>query len=212
MAGLVPVSTGWSAGGGAARLGRAVTLASSSVCLSWAAHVAGGAERPATTIMIIAFVLLTRIAYGLGGREHRLPSLVAGVVGAQVLLHITFALAHSHTHQAGGHSVEARMLFAHGLATVCVAVLLRRAERVQWSVSGLRPHAVLFCLFRPVTDFAVPAMPAVPHADARRRAPRPHTRPLGRSARRRGPPRSQPEIGRTGRCTQSCSPLQSAMA
>ncbi len=214
MAGLVPVSTGWSAIGGTARLGRAVTFASSSVCLAWAAHVAGGAQRPAATIMISAFLLLTRIAYGLGDRERHLPLLVAGVAGTQVLLHITFALtlAHPHTHRAGGCSVEARMVFAHGLAAACVAVLLRRAERVLWSASGLRPHPVLFRLFRPAGSLAVPSIPPVPPIDVRRRAPRPHTRPLGRSARRRGPPQGQPGIGRTGRCAMGCSPLLIAMA
>lgn len=212
MAVLVPVSTGWSASGGTARLGRAATFASSSVCLAWAAHVAGGAQRSPATTMIIAFLLLTRIAYGLGGRERRLPMLVAGIAGTQVLLHITFALAHPHAHRAGGYPIEMRMVFAHGLAAVCVAVLLRRAERVLWSASGLRPHAVLFRLFRPVADRAVPSIPPVPRVDVRRRAPRPHTRPLGPSARRRGPPPGQPEFGRTGRCAVDCSPPLFAMA
>lgn len=207
MAGLVPVSTGWSASGGTARLGRAATFASSSVCLAWAAHVAGGAQRPAAAIMIIAFLLLTRIVYGLGGRERRLSVFVAGVAGTQVLLHITFGLAHTHTHRAGGYSVEARMVLAHGLAAVCIAVLLRRAERALWSASRLRPHTVLFRLFRPVADLAVPSIPPGPRVDVRRREPRPHTRPLGRSARRRGPPPGQPEVGRTGRCSTGCSPL-----
>ncbi|CAJ58772.1 hypothetical protein FRAAL0090 [Frankia alni ACN14a] len=162
--------------------------------------------------MIIAFLLLTRIAYGLGGRERRLPMLVAGIAGTQVLLHITFALAHPHAHRAGGYPIEMRMVFAHGLAAVCVAVLLRRAERVLWSASGLRPHAVLFRLFRPVADRAVPSIPPVPRVDVRRRAPRPHTRPLGPSARRRGPPPGQPEFGRTGRCAVDCSPPLFAMA
>jgi hypothetical protein len=185
---LALVTQGCAVDGGTARFGRAVVFASSSVCLAWAAHVAGGAARPPAAIMAIALVLLTRVAFGFAGRERRLPALLAGQAVTQILLHLTFVLAHPHSHPASGPSLDLRMTLVHSIATVCVALLLGRGERVLWFVAQLQPRTIVMTLLPPVSVVAIPPVAPTMKINLRRRQPRPHTRPLGRRACRRGPP------------------------
>lgn len=235
MASLLLVGTGWSVNGGTARLGRAAAFATSSVSLAWVAHAVGGAGRPGLVVTVLAVGILTRLAFGLAGRERGLPALSCGVAGAQVALHLAFGLVAPHTHAvqpalgdpataagaaAGGLGMAgmdmpaaahvaglpaaraaclglltSRMLLAHVLAALLVAVLLRRAERVLWCVGSLASASLARGPFERIAGWSVvllaggvPARPPVLRAVSPCRAPRAHTRPLGRAARRRGPP------------------------
>jgi hypothetical protein len=154
----------------------------------------GGAGRPALGITVVSFLLLTRIAFGLGSRERGLAAVLSAVAVTQVFLHVAFLLAQPHVHLACLRcSVDSRMFVAHVVAAAVIAVLLRRAERLLWSATRMRPSSLLVVLFLPVTELAAPSVPPVFKIDCRRRPPRAHTRPLGRSARRRGPPEAPPE-------------------
>ncbi|WP_225438137.1 hypothetical protein [Candidatus Frankia nodulisporulans] len=213
--------------GGTARLGRAAAFATSSVSLAWVAHAVGGGGRPGLVVTVLAVGILTRLAFGLAGRERGLPALSCGVAGAQVALHLAFGLVAPHTHAvqpalgdpataagtapgglgmagmdmpAAAHAVclgllTSRMLLAHVLAALLVAVLLRRAERVLWCVGSLASASLARGPFERIAGWSVvplaggvPARPPVLRAVSPCRAPRAHTRPLGRAARRRGPP------------------------
>ncbi|ABD13524.1 hypothetical protein ThrDRAFT_03647 [Frankia casuarinae] len=198
MASLLAVAAECEVDSGTARLGRAVVFASSSVCLAWAAHVSGGAPRPAAGIMLVAVLLLTRVAFGLADRERGVAALLAGLGATQIALHVTFVLAHPHTHLASGPSLDVPMTAAHGIAVGCVGLMLRHSERAVWCAAGLRPRTVVALLLYPVTVAVVPPVPPTVKINLRKRVPRPHARPLGRGARRRGPPAS-PFPGLTSR-------------
>ncbi len=192
------MDTDWTVNGGTARLGRAATFSASSVCLAVVAHVAGGAASPGFWVTAASFLLLTRLAFGLGGRERGLVTLVSAVAAAQLALHVTFLLVEPHAHMACLRcAVDRPSLIAHAVAALAVALCLRRAERLLWSVTRLQPVTILARLFLPVTEWSVPVVPSAFRIASGRRPPRAHTRPIGRSARRRGPPRPvSPEIGR----------------
>ncbi|WP_243407536.1 hypothetical protein [Frankia canadensis] len=143
----------------------------------------------------MSFLLLTRVAFGLGGRERSLTAMVSGVAAAQVLLHMAFLLAHPHVHLACLRcSVDSQMFLAHMAAGLAVSLSLRRAERALWSATRLRPGSLLVVLLLPATEPAAPPVAPVVKIGCRRRPPRAHSRPLGRSARRRGPPWAWPEV------------------
>ncbi|MCK9894333.1 hypothetical protein [Frankia sp. AgB32] len=199
------MGTDWSVNGGTARLGRAATFSASSVCLAVVAHVAGGAASPGLCVTAVSFLLLARLAFGLGGRERGLAAVLSAVVAAQFTLHVTFLLAEPHAHMACFRcAVDRPTLVAHAVAAVAVALSLRRAERLLWSVVRLQPMTILVRLFLPVTEWSVPVAPSAFRVESGRRPPRAHTRPIGRSARRRGPPPVSPEIGRAVACGSPC--------
>lgn len=189
MASVPVAASGCAAGRGTARPGRAVGFAASSVSLAWAAHVAGGGERPAGWMTLAAFALLARIAFGLTERERGVGAMVAALGGTQIALHLAFVLAHPHHHaMSGGPSIDPRMAAAHAVAVAAVALLLRRGERILWYAAGLRPRTIARLLLHPAGIDVGPPAAADLAVDAHGPAPRPHTRPLGRDARRRGPP------------------------
>ncbi|WP_322762594.1 hypothetical protein [Frankia sp. Cr2] len=122
------------------RLARASTCAGSSVCLAVAAHTAAGGHRPSSTLVVCAFGLLTRIAYGLAGRERRFIAVLAGVGLTQLALHVTFALT-SHRSGMAGDAVladSAAMTVAHISTAALVAAMLAMAERGLWNAASLR--------------------------------------------------------------------------
>ncbi|WP_239309820.1 MULTISPECIES: hypothetical protein [unclassified Frankia] len=132
----------------AGRLARASTFAGSSVALAVAAHAAAGGHRPSATLLAGAFGLLTRIAYGLAGRERRFVALLAGVGLAQLALHITFAVTAHGPGMAGAVLTDGTtMTVAHVSAAALVAAVLGQAERGLWNAACLR-LAVARCRVR----------------------------------------------------------------
>ncbi|MCM3882997.1 hypothetical protein [Frankia sp. R82] len=90
--------------------------------------------------------------------------------------------------------LTSQMLLAHAVAALVVAVSLRRAERLLWCVRSLASTSLVRRLFERIAGWSqrlvgkVPARPPTLRAASPGFSPRPHTRPLGRAARRRGPP------------------------
>ncbi|WP_322781135.1 hypothetical protein [Frankia sp. Cas4] len=124
----------------AGRLARASTFAGSSVCLAVAAHTAADGHRPSSMLVVCAFGLLTRIAYGLAGRERRSIAVLAGIGLTQLALHVTFALT-SHGAGMAGEAVLAdgmTMAVAHVSTAALVAAMLAMAERGLWNAASLR--------------------------------------------------------------------------
>ncbi|AEH11705.1 MULTISPECIES: hypothetical protein [Protofrankia] len=140
------------AGTAAGRGMRASVFAGSSVCLAVAAHTAADGHRPSMTIFLGAFGLITRIAYGLAGRERHAIAVLAGVGLTQIVLHATFAVtAHdaATAHGAGTASDAvlhdgAVMSAVHAVAAGLVAGMLRHAEKGLWSTNVLRSAAARF--------------------------------------------------------------------
>ncbi|CAO5192802.1 MFS transporter [Frankia sp. AiPs1] len=87
-----------------------------------------------------------------------------------------------------------QMLLAHAVAGLLVALSLRRAERVLWSASRLLPMGLVRSLFEHIIGSwglvaaGVAALPPALRALSACRSARPCASPLGRAARRRGPP------------------------
>jgi hypothetical protein len=203
---------------GSPRVARAGVFGIGSVCLSVAAHVGGGAGRPALVLVLAAAALITRVAYGLADRQRSFAAVGSALVVTQVLLHACYALSSHHAtaghHMvapadlvpgAGGWASTGTMTLAHLAAAAGTAWLLRRAERLLWAAAALRdglPRSVAHLAALLVGAGArlrrslVAALAVAPSAG---RLPagtpagvvppvRPPGLPLGRTTRRRGPP------------------------
>ncbi|ONH37733.1 MULTISPECIES: hypothetical protein [Protofrankia] len=210
------------AGTAAGRGMRASVFAGSSVCLAVAAHTAADGHRPSMAIFLGAFGLITRIAYGLAGRERHAIAVLAGVGLTQIVLHATFAVT---AHGAGTASDAvlhdgAVMSAVHAVAAGLVAGMLRHAEKGLWSTSVLRSAAARFGmlarrvgrLLRATHRFAARCGIPLTIGPAATRAPgMPGGCPLAASApsasmggclfvragRRRGPPARRTAAGRS---------------
>ncbi len=130
----------------------ASTFAGSSVCLAVAAHTAAGGHRPSAAVFLTAFGLITRIAYGLAGRERHVTAVLAGVALTQIALHATFAIMSHDTITSHGAGMApgavlhdgVAMTAVHSIAAGLVAGMLSRAEKGLWSTAVLRLAVVRF--------------------------------------------------------------------
>ncbi len=124
----------------AGRLVRASAFAGTSVSLAVAAHATAGGHRPATILLSCAFGLLTRVAYGLAGRERRIGAMLAGVGFAQLALHATFAITSHGTGMAAQALLPEglAMATAHATAAGLVSGMLSQAENGLWTATTLR--------------------------------------------------------------------------
>lgn len=164
--------------GPAVLLTRAAVLAVVTIALALGAHLLAVAMMPTARTLIIALIAATLIGVFLGPRERGLPTLL-GVLGVtQVGLHAWFtvmpsiAMAGHHGAYAGGKPGAIMfMVMTHSLATIGVAVWLRRAEATLWSLlralasdlSALTRARVLFAL---IASRPVPALiTATPRGD-----------------------------------------------
>jgi len=76
---------------GAVRSLRGAVVATSATLLAVLGHVLAGGLAPAPAALALLLVAAWAVATALGGRRWRLPSLLAVLVGAQVLLHVGLA-------------------------------------------------------------------------------------------------------------------------
>jgi hypothetical protein len=200
---------------------RAFTFAGSSVCLALAAHTAAGGHRPGTILLGCAVALLTRVAYGLAGRERGLGAVLVGVGLTQLALHATFAVT-SHGTGMAAQTLLPRgitMTAAHVTAAGLVATLLSQAEHALWTAATLRVAVARFRSLSRATGLLVCAarrftaalcMLLTSEGDASRAwaaktpgRPRPTTPApsvslagslFARAGRRRGPPLAHPAL------------------
>ena len=154
-------------------------------------HVLGAGSAPGLLPLAGLTSAAVLVAVALSGVRWRLTSLLALLLGAQVVFHVAFAAAHGHpaapghtAHLTGPGGVSGRMLALHLVAAVVTAVLLRRgrgrllAARVRGRPAGAgRPAAG--------GDSGRAAAPA-----ARRRPPRRTVDGVAAAGRHRASPRA----------------------
>lgn len=169
--------------GGWARLVRGSVLGASCLTVSMAAHA------PACGVVLdVGLLLCGALAFGLGmawaQRRARPVTLVAFVLGMQVLLHVVSVAAGAH-HRGTGLIPSPSMVAWHAMAAVLMAMLLVRADTIahRWAafLRALRsPMPVLPVIACPGT--ALILVDPAPHAWLHDPA---------RSIPRRGPPPSK---------------------
>ncbi|EMY32229.1 hypothetical protein D477_021238 [Arthrobacter crystallopoietes BAB-32] len=143
------------------RLLRAGSFAAAILCLSAAAHVAGGGTLPAPAVVIALGTLTLLPVMILAGRKLGAKTTAAVLGASQLLLHQAFTVLSTtalcteagHHAYAGSGSLEclaatahtagehgAGMVAAHVLATVLTGLLLVRGEDALWALAAwLRP-------------------------------------------------------------------------
>lgn len=136
---------------GAARWLRGATVGSVASLVAFGGHVLGAGSAPGPLPLTGLISVAVLVAVALSGVRWRLTSLLAVLLGAQVVFHIAFAAAHGHP-AASGHAAHlsaaggpgGRMLAVHALAAVVTAALLRRGEDVCWQLAAavIRPARI----------------------------------------------------------------------
>ncbi len=179
------------------RLARAVVFATVCTGLAATGHTMTSHAPVPLVAMAGGLGVLILAGVALAGVERSLPTILAGLVGGQFMLHVLFAAAqhgqgggHGHA-QYGGHDVPAAgglgMTLAHLGAAVVSAWWLRRGERAVWRLA----RKVAAALARRAPALLADPAPARPESGAAPEAA--HTlRPSGAVLRhvlvRRGPP------------------------
>ena len=128
---------------GAARWLRGATVGVVASTVSVGGHVLGAGSAPGLLPLAGLTSAAVLVAVALSGVRWRLTSLLALLLGAQVVFHVAFAAAHIHpaapghtAHLTGPGGVSGRMLALHLVAAVVTAVLLRRGEDVCWQLAS----------------------------------------------------------------------------
>lgn len=175
---------------GAARWVRGTTVGVVASAVSVGGHVLGAGSAPA----LLALTGLTSgavlVAVALSGVRWRLASLLAVLLGAQIVFHVVLAAAHVHpaagqaAHLSAAGGVSGRMVTLHLVAAAVTAVLLRRGEDVCWQLTSAvaRPARVARLMVTAVAE-QVPR-PGVALQPARQAL----SERLVDAAPRRGPP------------------------
>ncbi len=128
---------------------RAASFAVASGVLATGAHALAGGGTADPLVVLIGVAAVGLLAAPALKHERRLPVIVAGLAGAQVGLHLWFAVTAAsggHHHEVATQPAGLLMLAAHGVATVAAAWWLRRGERRLWLAA--RRSAVALLLAR----------------------------------------------------------------
>ncbi|WP_254792706.1 hypothetical protein [Streptomyces sp. CC77] len=187
------------------RVLRAALFAAVCVVLSGTGHAAQSDHHVPAPALLLAFVLITPLAWAAGRRRRGACSLAGGLLALQGALHVAFAAAQLHPpgRTAGAHAHGAHhapvgpapglaeallptpgMLGAHLLAAAVCGVWLARGEAALFRLA----RTVFTPLRPPLTAVRLPAAPRPPRP-RRRTADQPlRGTVLARSATRRGPP------------------------
>jgi hypothetical protein len=181
-------------GAGAARWLRGAVVGFAASVVALTGHVLGAGSTPSLLPLAGLTSVAVLLAVALSGVRWRLTSLLAMLLGAQAVFHLTFAsaghapattLAHpAHLGSASGDG-DGRMLALHVAAALVTAWLLRRGEDVCWELASavVRPVRAARALAVGTVARRVPRVAA-----ARRRARPLLSRLLVDAAPRRGPP------------------------
>jgi hypothetical protein len=122
---------------GAARWVRGAAVGSVASAVSVGGHVLGSGSAPGLLPLTGLTSVAVLVAVALSGVRWRLPSLLALLLGAQVVFHVAFAAPGHAAHVAAAPGgVSGRMLALHLVAAVVTAVLLRRGEDVCWQLAS----------------------------------------------------------------------------
>lgn len=187
---------------GALRWARGGVVGISATGLAYVGHLLAMGARTSTESLLLLMVAAVVVGVSLSGQRWTLPSLLSVLLGAQALLHYAFAgmgpssghggmqMASSITAPADISAMGAMaghpgwtMMFAHVLAALVTAILLRRGEDWCWRLVGLVARPLVAGAFwpapvsrgsgpRPALDVAVPLFRTQLLADAQpRRGP-----------------------------------------
>ncbi len=181
---------------GALRPLRGAAVGISATVLAVTGHVLAGGRPPAPTDLALLLAAAWAVATALGGRRWGLPSLLAVLAGAQVVLHVGLAGATPVGAAGAGRAMAGMagmagsggaahgpwMLLAHLAAALLTAVLLRRGEDWLWALLELVTRGRRAPAAPPVVRAGAP----LPF-DGTVLAPLPS--PYRSSEPRRGPPR-----------------------
>jgi len=172
-----------SPGRGTVRVWRGLMLAAASLAVPTVAHVAAEGGVPVQGPFLFGAALLSVACVALADRQ-RTPAAIAGVIGlCQPLVHGALVLS---SHGTTSIVPTPRMIFAHALATLVLAVLLAGGEAVLWSMAALA-RTVLGPTAPVLVDRSEPG-PAVAILRSPVDLPRPRHLVLATESPRRGPP------------------------
>lgn len=185
------------------RMIRAAIFAGACVGVSALGHTLAGHAKVGHTGLLLGFVAIFALATPAAGRERSLPAILAGMLVAEVGLHLLFSAygsphpmpatvteqtmalsGHAPTgHAPTGHAAFT-MVVAHTWAALLAAWWLHRGERAAWSLLRGFATRLLGRLLRPESRLA----PATPTTRPSIRITVPHIFLMRYSVRRRGPP------------------------
>ncbi|WP_093609375.1 hypothetical protein [Streptomyces indicus] len=191
---------------------RAALFAAVAVTLAGVGHSSMSEHELPLGPVLLAFAALTAGTWCAGGRRRGLPSIAAGMVAVQTLLHGIFALTGAHTAPPSPHAAHLRhtgmpgmaaepglldtlthgsfgMLAAHLVAAVLCALWIARGEAAFFQLV----EALAAFAFTPLRLLLSSVrLPAAPQLVQRRRTRRtqacPRTAVLAHAVIRRGPP------------------------
>lgn len=163
---------------------RALVFAVVCVAVSVALHVVAGGALIGAGAFATAVAVLAPLAFGLGGAQRGVPTLLAACAAAQSGLHLWFSADAGH---AGHLTLGPAMLLVHALAATVSAVWLARGDA---ALAAFCDFLVL--LFGPVLRLRLlgAIAPVLPPRSPAETAPPPIPRlePLASAASLRGPP------------------------
>ncbi len=145
---------------GAARWQRGAMVGVVASTVSVGGHLLGSGSAPGLLPLAGLTSAAVLVAVALSGVRWRLTSLLALLLGAQVVFHVAFAAAHGHPAAPGhtahltGPGVSGRMLALHLVAAVVTAVLLRRGEDACWQLASAVARPVRVARLRVATAVA----------------------------------------------------------
>jgi hypothetical protein len=160
------------------RAARAVVFATVCVGLAITGHMMA-ARAPVPPVAVVGgLAVMITVGVALAGTERSLPTILAGLLGGQFMLHALFAAAQHGQHLGHGAAMApsssggGTMALAHVVAAVVSAWWLRRGERAAWALARriaaavVRPARTLRQALLPLRSaprrWAVPARSAAP--------------------------------------------------
>jgi hypothetical protein len=116
-----------------ARWLRGALVGASSAVVTIGAHTAAGGVLPQGSALVFAMLVCATVGAFVGsteleGRHIRMLGVVGGLCAAQLLGHMTMAMAGGHHDSAGGAGLTASMVAAHAAAAMVLGIAITAVE------------------------------------------------------------------------------------